>query len=371
MGPFFRGLAGELVGLVRGRRLVLLLLLLGSAWASLEVYHRAVLHDLPVAMVDLDGSHLSRTVRLFVDATPEVRAIDTSLADAEEGLAAGRFAGVVVIPGGFSAAVKDARPAPVHVRLDMSNILTGRTAQKAIARAVGTVSAGASVAVLEKLGDRKEQRLGHAQPVRIDDRAVGNPALSYAVYLGPGLALSLLHVFVLILAGSIRLPPRPSGSAGETAGREAGVLVAALALGALLTYGFLAREGVAPASGPGLVGSTLALFLVADLALVRAAFALVPRPLAALQFVVILGVLSLPLSGLTFPRDAFPAALRAAAGLVPFTPFSHAFRIYLHHRAVLADLGPDLLKLGGQALGYTLVGAAALRLRRPRRPEVP
>lgn len=371
MDPFRRGFAAELAGLFRGRRLLLLALLLGSAWTSLEVYHRAVLRDLPVAVADLDGSHLSRTVRLFVDATPELRVVDTDPADAEAGLADGRYAGAVVIPDGFAAAVKHARPAPVHVRLDTSNVLTGRTAQKAIAKAVGTVSAGAAIAVLEKLGDRKEQLLGHAQPVRIDDRAVGNPGVSYALYLGPGLALSLLHVFFLILAGSIRLPPGAPASAGETAGRDAAAFLAALVLGLVLTYGFLAREGVVPESGPVLVVGALALFLAADLAFVRAAFALVPRPLPALQATVVLGVLALPMSGLTFPRDAFPPVLRFASGFLPFTPYAHAFRIYLHRPTGLADVGPDLRVLALQAAGYAGVAmAVALARHAVRRREL-
>lgn len=370
MAAFLRGLAAELAGLLRGRRLVLLFALLGSAWVSLEVYQRAVLRDLPVAVVDRDGTRLSRTVRLYLDATPELRVLDTSRDDAEAGIADGRYRAAVLLPEGFAAAVKRGRPAPVHVRLDMSNVLTGRNAQKAIARVVGTVSAGATIAVLEKLGERKEQRLGYAQPVRIDDRPLGNPAVSYALYLGPGLALSLLHVFFLILAGSIRLPPRPPASAAETAGRDAGALLATAGLGVLLTYGFLARVGVVAESDPLLVVGVLLLFLAADLALVRAAFALVPRPLAAFQATVIVGVLSLPLSGLTFPRDAFPAVLRAASGLVPFTPYARAFRVYLHHPATAADVGPELLALAGLAVLFAgLAAAATLARRRLRRPD--
>ncbi len=65
---------------------------------------------------------------------------------------------------------------------------------------------------------------------------------------------------------------------------------------------------------------------------------LAPNPMLSMQATVIIGMLSLMFSGITWPMDMFPSPIRIAADLIPFTPFSSGLRISLHAPAGMGEL---------------------------------
>src|SRR5512147_2127419 len=100
MTAFTHGFTAELRLLASERRYrVMLVLFLGAALLCAETYHQRVVRDLPVAVIDLDESRLSRLARLWLEATPELTTTAVtpgSIDEARADLVAGRIAGVVV-----------------------------------------------------------------------------------------------------------------------------------------------------------------------------------------------------------------------------------------------------------------------------------
>src|SRR5574340_200618 len=109
----------------------MLAVFLGASWLTIATYQQRVMRELPIAVLDMDGTGLSRTVARHLDATPELRVLTDpppTLAAAQDALDRGTLAGVVLVPDGFSADLKRGHRAEVLAAVDMSNVLVGRTA---------------------------------------------------------------------------------------------------------------------------------------------------------------------------------------------------------------------------------------------------
>ncbi|ACG73908.1 conserved hypothetical protein [Anaeromyxobacter sp. K] len=341
---------------------LMLAVFLGASWLTIATYQQRVMRELPLAVLDLDGTGPSRTVARYLDATPELRVLTDpppTLAAAQAALDRGTLAGVVLVPDGFSADLKRGRRAEVLVAVDMSNVLVGRTASRTIAKVLATVSAGVELGVLQKLGTPPSAALAKAAPVVVTEALARNPGASFAVYLAPAFALFFVHLVTLFLAWSVIWPADPARRPAEALGRWAAVLVVALALAVLSTYGLLRIDGIHPASPPPVVALSLLAFVGAELLFAAAVAALLGGGPFAFQSTLLLGMLSLMFSGLTWPWDVIPGPIRAIASALPFTPFGRALRIFLHEPAALRDLAGPLGWLAAQAAGFVAVIAAS------------
>jgi ABC-2 type transport system permease protein len=365
LGAALHAFAAQLRLLARGPRYAAMLaLFLGATLLSLETYHQRTVRELPVAVLDLDGTRITRTLALALDATPELRVPTdppATLEDARAAMVRGTLAGVVLVPDGFTADLKRGHRAEVVVAVDMSNVLVGKTAARAAQRVLATIAAGAQLTALEKLGTPPSAALARAVPITVRESLAENPGSSFAVYVGPPLAYFFLHLLTLFLAWSVLGRPERAPAPGETLGRFAAVLAIALGLGLVVTYGFFPREAIVIASPFPVVALALAAFLATDLLFAAALAAVLRGGLFAFQATVLLGMLSIMLSGLTWPWDAIPSPLRAVALAIPFTAFGRAFRIFLHAPADLGDLARPLALLGAQSAAF-LAAIAAARL---------
>ncbi len=362
MSAFLHGLGDQLRQLARLRRhRLMLLLFLGAAALSVATYRQGAMRELPVAVYDADGTALSRTVARFIDATPELRVVTDpppTLDGARAALTRGQLVAVVLLPDGFTAAVKRGRGAEVLVAADLSNVLTGKTAQRTVARVLATVAAGAEVSLSEKLGTPPSAALARIAPITLTEALAGNPSATYAPYVAPGFALFFVHVLVLFLAWSVLWPAPPERPA-ELLGRLGASLLVGLAAALVATYGVLALDGLAPAASSAVVGLLLLALVAGDLLFAGALCVAFRGGLLGFQATVLLGMLSLMLSGLTWPWDAIPAPLRAVALAIPFTPFSRGLRLVFAEPVGLAGLAAPLGAMALQAGGYVAVLVAA------------
>jgi ABC-2 type transport system permease protein len=362
MSAFLHGLGDQLRLLVRLRRhRLMLLLFLGASALSVATYRQGAMRELPAAVYDADGTALSRTVVRFIDATPELRVVTDpppTLDQAEAALTRGELTAVVLVPDGFTAALKRGRRAEVLVAVDLSKVLTGKTAQRAVARVLATVAAGAEASLSEKLGTPASAALARVAPISITEAFAGNPGAAYAPYVAPAFACFFVHVLTLFLAWTVFWPDAPERPALELLGRLGACVAVALAAALVSVYGIVAIDGLAPAASPPVVVLALLALVVGDVLFAAALRALFRGGLLGFQATVLLGMLSLMLSGLTWPWDAIPGPLRALALVIPFTPFCRILRPMFAGPVGLRDLASPLGAMALQAGLYLAVVAA-------------
>lgn len=160
------------------------------------IYYREAVEDLPIAVVDLCGTGISRAYIRQLDATREVCVTYrcTSLAEAQQ-LYYGRKAhGIVLIPEDFEYAIATAgAQAVVSVYCDMSSFLY----YKAMLQACNFVMLDQHKAIqvhrYELLGNDRAMAETLAQPVRYESVMLYNPGGGYPSYLLPAVLVLILY----------------------------------------------------------------------------------------------------------------------------------------------------------------------------------
>lgn len=367
MREFALGLALQFRDIFFSRRFgALLVLLLLMSWMCIDIYANLIVRQMPVAILDLDRSKISRTLTTYIASTREVKVVRLEYATREEAMeemVKGNLGAVVWIPPGLSERIKRGERAVVDIAVDYSNILTGKNLYKALARAVGTVSAGIQITMLEKLGYPKDKVMSRVAPVVLSENDLFNPATNYAIYILPGLILSFFNVYTLILALSVFLHKAGQETIRRLVGRLCSIYVVCLGLGIFYLYGLLPRAMIVPMTGFETVVRCLAMFVFLEILMASALCLASPKPLLALESVIVLGMLSLMFSGVTWPPDLFAPPLAFVANLLPFTPFAQGFQLFLH-----MEIPPDGLAhidrmFRHQAVVYGVLLGGAILLR--------
>ena len=343
------------------RNVLMLLVLLATTWLMSDIYHFNTLREIPIAVLDFDQSSLSRTIVRALDASTMISVGATppvSISEAKRAMIKGEIAAVVLIPSDLSASLKSNRQAAVTVASDMSNILVGRNATNAISSVLGTVSAGVRINFIEKLGERKERALARAVPMVSEDNFLFNAAKSYAGYLVPGLMIFFAYVYLTL---QLLRVVRSSDTAVEKTAAFMGVILHGMILGLFLLYVYLPNQGLRVHSDMGRVaGLLLTGFSVLTLMII-ALRTVLRQDVLVMQISVLFAMLSLMLSGITWPTDMFPPLLRQASQLLPFTPMAHGLRILVHFPAHSGDLSSVyhlFFEQGCLFIAVILVGAA-------------
>jgi ABC-2 type transport system permease protein len=338
------------------------------------LYSGRYARDLPVAVLDLDHSALSRQLARALDATPSLAVVEAahSLDEIADALRAGRILGALAIPAGLEADLKAGRPATATLYRGTANLVTGNLLFKDGSAAVRTLSAGVAL--------RRQQAAGagtlapeRVQPLRVETRTLYNPSTDYEFFLVPGLLAVLLMMAVLVtaapVAGEILLDGSLPGLWRDARDRPlallAGLALPRLALplllAALLSGLVLPLAGVVPAAPWPALATLLALLALASLALALAIGLWLPRGMSALQAAIFIATPAFIFTGITFPVEAMPPFHRIVARLLPSTPFAEGFLSLYQRGAGWAVVLPA----AAQLLAFTALGlgAAWLRLR--------
>jgi ABC-2 type transport system permease protein len=311
---------------------VLPALALGFTWA---IFSAGLPRDLPVAVVDLDHSRLSRQLARMIDATPTVRVAERpdQVQAAEELVLGGRVYAYVLLPEGLEREVKRGKAAPVVAYTNAQLLVPASLVRRDLLAATGTLSAGIKLRRLRAAGETEASARVRLEPVRADLHALFNPELNYVSYLFVALFPTLLHVFVLLAAVNSVGSELREGTAGEWLAAAGGSVPRALA-GKLLpsTLAFLAVAGAAMAVLFGAAGvpqrGSLPLLLLGTLLFVLAyqaigvlLVALFANLRLATSVAAFLASPAFAYAGITFPTMGMPPFARLWGALLPLTHY--------------------------------------------------
>lgn len=155
--------------------------------------------ELPVAVVDLDHSPLSRRISRFTDATPTAAVKNfASLSEAHKALQKGEADAVLYIPSGAEKNVYKGESALIALYLNNANVVKSGLLNSAIRKALGTLSAGIKLQMQLKTGRTQEQAMSRILPVQLNTTLLFNPYTSYSYYLTVGLLPLIIIVFTLL-----------------------------------------------------------------------------------------------------------------------------------------------------------------------------
>jgi len=166
-------------------------------------YEKEVVRDIPIAVVDLDHTALSRQISRMADATEQLKLTykPQSLKEAEQLFYQGLVKGVLLIPSHFEKDILSGKQCNVVVYSDASYFLMYKQVYAGSVYAVGTLSAGIEIKRMLAEGKSLEQAFEQQDPLKVDVKNLYNPSAGYGSFVLPGIVILILQQTLLIGIG--------------------------------------------------------------------------------------------------------------------------------------------------------------------------
>jgi ABC-2 type transport system permease protein len=154
---------------------------------------------LPIGVLDLDSSDLSRSIIRMVDATPD-SAVAVRVGDLAEGrglILSGKIHGLLMLPLNLQRDVFSGRRPEVVFFYNTQTMTTGNLTARGVNAALPAAAAGIRLALRTAEGQPLEIAQADLQPIPVQTNALFNPTLNYVYFLLTALIPSILQVIMV------------------------------------------------------------------------------------------------------------------------------------------------------------------------------
>lgn len=171
------------------------------------IYHNETLRDIPVTIVDLSHSSLSRQYIRMLDATPElqVKYKSNSLEDAKELFYRQKVHGIIVISDSFDKDITKGKQTYISAYLDMSSFVYYKTTMTAVSLVSKEFGAEIQYQNLVNSGMTEQQAAATVRPVPYEAVSLFNGGGGFSSFLLPAVFILILYQTMMlginILAG--------------------------------------------------------------------------------------------------------------------------------------------------------------------------
>ncbi|MCC8935674.1 ABC transporter permease [Bradyrhizobium sp. Arg68] len=334
---------------------------------------------LPIAVLDLDGSELSRSVIRSVDATPDTAAV-LHVAELSEGrhlIVSRKIRGLLMLPRNLERDVFAGRRPEVVFFYNTQTFTAGNLVLRGANAAIPTMAAGIRISLRTEEGQPVEEAKAAVTPIPLQTHALFNSTLNYVHFLLAALLPAVLQtVVVTTMAYAVGLDVETRHRFAVLRRLGGGLLPAMF--GKMLPYTilFLSILGIADAvlfkvlelplrGDPALL--VLAGFLfVLSCQFIGALLALLLKPVAAaVSIATLLTAPAFGFMGIGFPRHGMNEFAYSYGEVLPGTWYLMA-RIDQTIRGTPLDLSwkPILVLFGFVIVLVSLAAARVLRMRR-------
>lgn len=286
---------------------------------------------LSVAVVDMDGSYLSRRICHEINATQgvSVKTVYNNHSEARKAMQRGEIFAFYEIPQGTYNDLLQFRSPHFVLYVNSAYMLAGTLSYKQLAT-MGMLATGAvQREVYRKKGYSDDEIMGLIQPVEYDTRNIGNPWINYGNYLMTTLIPAVIAFIVLMHTSYVISRERQERTLRNWLRRAKGNALYAL-IGKMLPYTvwysflcLLANLVMFGFMGFPLEGSWMLMVVNSILLVVAAQCAgcfiagCIPDPPLAMGISAIYSAMSFSLSGFSFPVESMPTFFYSFSWLYP------------------------------------------------------
>ena len=362
----FRAELAAVLGDKQVRMIVLLALVLYAVIYPLP-YRAELLRDVPVVLVDQDGSTASADLARRVDASEAVALTHHApdMAEATRLVHQRRAYGVMLIPDGFERALLRGDQSPVALYADASYFLMYQRVMQGAAVPLRQMGAEIEAGRLIAQGTPRAVAMAQVSPATQVEVPLFTPAAGYATYVLPAAFVLILQQTMMmgLALAATRRGPLPGHPVWRLLGRAGAWLAIWAGLLPMYLIVLPVLYGLPILGGPGALMMLGLPFLLAAGFLAQLVAALFRRGEVSASGAqrhgsqVVLLALGLPfffLSGFAWPVEAIPAHLNAVAQLIPSTPAIDGLVRVTQMGATLPQIAPVLWHLWALAAGLGL-----------------
>lgn len=295
--------------------------------------------DMPVGVVDLDQSPTSRSITRNLDSFQQIKVVAhyPNFNDARIAVQRGDIYGFYYIPDNLSRDANAQRQPIVSFYTNNAYLIAGSLMFRDM-KTMSEMAAGAAMrSVLIAKGATNDQAMGFLQPISVTTHALGNPWVSYSIYLCnvlvPGI-MGLLIFMVTVFSIGTEVQDTTSKEWLRLSGNSMWVALfgkliphtiiwlTVATICDVVMYGIL---DFPCECGIGIMILANLLYIMAAQAMGVFMYGLLPTLRLGLSFASLWGVLSISMSGSSFPVMAMHEVLQILSNLFPLR---HFFMIY-------------------------------------------
>ncbi|RPD96527.1 ABC transporter permease [Aureibaculum marinum] len=294
-----------------------------------------VARDLPIAVIDLDNSSISRNVIAQLESSPELTVSHFPINEkkGEELIRLGKVYGLIIIPKNFEVNLKKGKQVNIINQYNSNLILAGGLEYKAFRKVIGTISAGINIEKQRKQGISTQQAIVNFQPLTMNNHVLSNPFTNYSYYLNTGFLAMFFQLFVILTTtycfgidlkynkGNQLLRIADGKLSSIIRGKVLPYTLWFMLVGIIMLYSMYVWQDF-PFNG-NKIGVLLGLFLliVANQSFSLLIIAITNSFREALTIASGFAAVSLSFSGITFPIFGMPKVMQWLSQIFPFTHF--------------------------------------------------
>lgn len=191
----------ELTNVSKDSSLFLILLFAPILYAFMygSIYLNKGEEKVKLALIDNDGTAISRTLTEQFTSTPMIEIIPSSdINDAQEKMYKGEVQGYFYIQSGFEKAILSQKQTNVNLVLNASRFLPSSDLLSTVTKVCLTVGAGVRKTYFNKQGMGEDESMKMTNPINMDYRPLYNSGMTYGAFLLPGLLAIILQQTLLI-----------------------------------------------------------------------------------------------------------------------------------------------------------------------------
>jgi ABC-2 type transport system permease protein len=323
------------------------------------IYFNKAERDIPVVVIDMDRSTLSRKLTKNIDAN-EFLKVTGDVFDyngAKDLIYNETVQAAIIIPKGFESSVKSYKGSSVKLLINSTRFLVSNDINKAMNEVILNFNNDIKIVALQQNVSNYHQAVIVSEPLKEEVKFLGNPFETYGDFLIPALLVLIIQQTLLMGISESVSRERELGTLGDLFSKS-NYSVSASVIGkgmfyfllfgsySLLFYTLHFRLFSINQKGSWWLVffmTFLFLFSVICFGIIIASF--IKRKLLALQIMAITSYPIFFLSGYSWPVKNMPVVLQAISQFIPFTPFINAFIRITQLGAGLYDVIPQILQL--------------------------
>lgn len=340
------------------------------------VYAHKRINQVPVGLVDMDNSALSREAARRIDATENVdiyRSYENA-PQAKDAVIRGEVHGFVYVPKDLSRDIKRGGEARLRLAADYSNVVVANPVLMGAADAANDLSGTLFAAQAARRGIVRRRAEDLTQLLRVDVRPIFNPQMNYLDFFVPGLIFVVLQQIIIVGLAFTVADERSNGKGGELyrlaggspaallAGKALPYLLVNYAISLLFIFVLLPRFDLRLQSGLAATLTFTLAFVACTTAFGLVVSSFFKRTTDAFLALMFFSMPAFLVSGFSWPAYAMPWPVMALGLPIPSTHFMAWFRMAMGAPLPAGALLLPTLKLAAMACAYT--AAAWLILRR-------